>query len=182
MLVEQNRGDHSWGIVSEFRVGADSGTDRPSILFSSGYNSDTWTVGFGYVDSNFRINRDHGYRNGSWGTTLMVMDRSGNVTFSGNVTAYSDRRLKTEIKRIENAGDIVRRLEGVSFKYREDGRDGIGLIAQDVELVLPQIVGEATSSDGSTHKNVAYGNVVAVLIEAIKELQDEIEVMKSKLN
>jgi hypothetical protein len=76
----------------------------------------------------------------------------------------------------------VRRLEGVSFKYREDGRDGIGLIAQDVELVLPQIVGEATSSDGSTHKNVAYGNVVAVLIEAIKELQDEIEVMKSKLN
>jgi len=181
-LFEQTHGNHSWGIVSEFRVGASGGSDRPSILFSSGFNSDTWTVGFGYVDSNFRINRDHGHRNGSWGTTLMIMDRSGNVTFSGNVTAYSDRRLKTDIKRIENAGDIVRRLEGVSFKYRENGQAGIGLIAQDVELVLPQIVGEATSSDGSTHKNLAYGNVVAVLIEAIKELQIEVAALKSTLH
>jgi len=59
LLCEQTRGDHSWGIVGEFRVGADAGTDRPSILFSTAYNTDTWTVGFGYAgDSNFRINRD----------------------------------------------------------------------------------------------------------------------------
>ena len=181
-LFEQTHGNHSWGIVSEFRVGASGGSDHPSILFSNGFNNDTWSVGFGYTDSNFRINRDHGWRNQQWGTTLMIMDRSGNVTFSGNVTAYSDRRIKTDIKRIENAGDIVRRLEGVSFKYLEGGRDGIGLIAQDVEEVLPQIVGEATSSNGSTYKNVAYGNVVAVLIEAIKELQNEVAALKSTLH
>jgi hypothetical protein len=182
MIVEQNRGDHSWGIVSEFRVGADAGTDRPSVLFSSGHNSDTWTVGFGYVDSNFRINRDHGYRNGNWGTTLMTLDRSGNVTFAGNVTAYSDRRLKQNIKRIGSASEIVRQLEGVSFEYIEDGRRGIGLIAQDVELVLPELVGESTTSTGETYKNVAYSNIVAVLIEAVKELQVELAEVKGKLH
>jgi hypothetical protein len=181
-LAEQNRGDHSWGIVGEFRVGADAGTDRPSVLFSSGYNSDTWSVGFGYVDSNFRINRDHGYRNGNWGTTLMTLDRSGNVTFAGNVTAYSDRRLKQNIKRIGSASEIVRQLEGVSFEYIEDGRRGIGLIAQDVELVLPELVGESTTSTGETYKNVAYSNIVAVLIEAVKELQVELAEVKGKLH
>ena len=183
LLCEQTRGDHSWGIVGEFRVGADAGTDRPSILFSTAYNTDTWTVGFGYAgDSNFRINRDHGWRQSSWGTTLMVMDRSGNVTFTGNVTAYSDRRLKTDIEKIDNALHLVKMLEGVTFKYKEDGRDGVGLIAQDVEKILPAVVGEATTSTGDTYKNVAYGNIVAVLIEAIKEQQSEIDELKNRLN
>jgi len=182
-LFEQTYGNHSWGIVGEFRVGADGGSDRPSILFSSGYNTNTWSVGFGSgSDSNFRINRDHGHRNGSWGTTLMTMDRDGNVTFAGNVTAYSDRRLKQNIKRIDNALALVDRLEGVTFNYIDGNRDGIGLIAQDVEQVLPSVVGESTSSDGSTFKNVAYGNIVAVLIEAIKELRSEVAELKSKLN
>jgi hypothetical protein len=175
-LFEQTYGDHSWGIVGEFRVGNSSGSDRPSILFSSGYNSNTWSVGFGSgSDDNFRINRDHGWRNSSWGTTLMVMDRSGNVTFTGNVTAFSDRRMKKDIKRLSNALALVRKLEGVSFRYREDGREGIGLVAQEVEKLIPAVVGDATLSSGETYKNVAYGNIVAVLIEAVKELADMVE-------
>jgi len=175
-LFEQTYGNHSWGIVGEFRVGNSGGSDRPSILFSSGYNSNTWSVGFGSgSDDNFRINRDHGYRNSSWGTTLMVMDRSGNVTFTGNVTAFSDRRMKKDIKRLSNALALVRRLEGVSFRYKEDGREGIGLVAQEVEKLIPAVVGDATLSSGETYKNVAYGNIVAVLIEAVKELADMVE-------
>jgi len=175
-LFEQTYGNHSWGIVGEFRVGNSGGSDRPSILFSSGYNSNTWSVGFGSgSDDNFRINRDHGWRNSSWGTTLMVMDRSGNVTFTGNVTAFSDRRMKKDIKRLSNALALVRRLEGVSFRYKEDGREGIGLVAQEVEKLIPAVVGDATLSSGETYKNVAYGNIVAVLIEAVKELADMVE-------
>jgi len=64
LLVRNQYGNHSWGIVAEFRVEASGGTDRPSILFSSGYNSWTWSVGYGYADDNFRINDRHGWRNG----------------------------------------------------------------------------------------------------------------------
>jgi hypothetical protein len=180
---ENQNGDNSWGIVSEFRVGNNgSGTDRPSILFSNGYDSNTWTVGFGYADSSyFRINRDHGFRNGNWGTTLMQMDRSGNVTFSGNVTAYSDERIKTNIKKIDNALGIVRQLNGVTFDYIEDGRHGLGVIAQNVEKVLPMLVSEMPSSNGQIYKNVAYGNMVGVLIEAAKEQDQEIVDLRNRV-
>lgn len=106
-------GDHSWGIVQEIRIDGSAGTDRPSLLFSNGYDSNTWTVGFGYADSSyFRINRDHGHRNGSWGTTLFYMDRSGNVTISGamNASAYyytSDQRLKKNIINLNRNSDEV---------------------------------------------------------------------------
>ena len=180
---QNTSGDNSWGIVSEFRVGGAPGSDRPSILFSNGFDTNTWTIGFGYADSSyFRINRDHGYRNGDWGTTLMAMDRSGNVTFTGNVTAYSDERIKTNIKKIDNALGIVRKLEGVTFDYLADGRAGLGVIAQRVEEVLPMLVSESTSSNGQTYKNVAYGNMVGVLIEAAKEQDQEVVDLRARVD
>ena len=82
---ENQYGDNSWGMVGEFRIGSGSSTDRPSILFSTGYNTDTWSVGFGYYgDSNFRIKYDHGYRNGGWGTSAFEIDRSSNVWMYGS--------------------------------------------------------------------------------------------------
>ena len=87
-LFQNQNGDNSWGIVSEFRVASTaSGYDRPSILFSSAYNTNTWSVGYGYSDDNFRINMDHGHRNGGWGTTALLIDRSSNVTASGSFRA-----------------------------------------------------------------------------------------------
>ena len=93
-------GNHSWGIVHEFRVGdrstqsVPSGTDRPSILFSSGYNTTTWSVGFGYVDNDFRIKQNHGHINQSWGTERFRINTSGEV-FIGNslygANAYFNR-------------------------------------------------------------------------------------------
>jgi hypothetical protein len=179
---QNTSGDNSWGIISEFRVNGSPGTDRPSILFSNGFDSNTWTVGFGYADSDyFRINRDHGFRNQQWGTTLMQMDRSGNVTFTGNVTAYSDERIKTNIKKIDNALGIVRQLNGVTFEYIEDGRHGLGVIAQNVEKVLPMLVSEIPSSNGQMYKNVAYGNMVGVLIEAAKEQDQEVIDLRARV-
>jgi hypothetical protein len=101
-------------------------------------------------------------------------------TFTGTVTApnfvsSSDARLKTDIETIGDALNLVRDLRGV--RYTMDGAPGIGVIAQEVEPILPEIVSEA---DGL--KRVAYGNLVGLLIEAIKVLADEIDHLKGKAN
>lgn len=95
---------------------------------------------------------------------------TGDFTSPGNVTAYSDERLKTNIRTIDNALDKVSQLRGVYFD--KDGKASTGVIAQEIEKVLPEVVlnGE--------YKSVAYGNVIGVLIEAIKELKSEIEELK----
>jgi hypothetical protein len=88
MLVTNSFGNHSWGITGEFRIEANGGADRPSILFSNGFDSQTWSCGYGYNDSGFfRINHDHGHRNGSWGTTDFYIDRGGNSYSNGSSRA-----------------------------------------------------------------------------------------------
>jgi hypothetical protein len=83
-----NQGDNSWGIVGEFRVNGGPGGDRPSIMFSNGFDSNTWSCGFGFADSGlFRIKHDHGHRNQSWGTTDFSVDRGGNTFSEGSSRA-----------------------------------------------------------------------------------------------
>jgi hypothetical protein len=185
LSVRAEQGNHSWGITQELRVNATSG-DSPSLLFSKGGTSNTWSIGYGFNDTDvFRIKRDHGYINQDWGTTLMSMDRSGNVTFAGNVTAYSDERLKENIKTLENAVAIVNKMRGVRFNWKETGEEAIGVIAQEIEAVeeVSCLVSE-TPEDGSSsfrQKNVAYGNMVGLLIEAIKEQQAHIETLQQRI-
>ena len=99
---------------------------------------------------------------------------TGNFVASGNVTAYSDERLKSNIETIPNALEKVNALRGVTFD--KDGKRGLGVIAQEVEKVLPEVVLE-----GEEYKSVAYGNIVGVLIEAVKELTKEVEDLKKQL-
>jgi hypothetical protein len=90
-------------------------------------------------------------------------------------TTSSDARLKENVKTINNAVGIVNSLRGVS--YTKDGKEQIGVIAQETERVLPQVVSQG--DDG--FKSVAYGNVVGLLIEAIKEQQQTINQLQSRL-
>jgi len=90
----------------------------------------------------------------------------------------SDERLKENIIQINNAVEIIENLEGVSFNWKEGGEKSIGLIAQNVEKVLPELV--LTDNDG--YKSIQYANLVAVLIEAVKEQQKEIDELKNQLN
>jgi hypothetical protein len=96
---------------------------------------------------------------------------TGNFTATGNVTAYSDRRLKEDIQIIDNALDKVKALGGYTYSRTDIGERQTGVIAQDVLAVLPEAVVE--SEDG--YYGVAYGNMVGLLIEAIKEQQQQIE-------
>ncbi len=101
---------------------------------------------------------------------------AGNANFSGTVTANSDETLKENVVGITNALDKVMDLRGVYFNRigkNYDDRE-IGVIAQEVEKVLPELVKE--NPDGT--KAVAYQNMVAVLIEAIKEQQEQINELK----
>jgi hypothetical protein len=108
---------------------------------------------------------------------------TGNFTASGTVTANSDIKLKTNIKPIENALEKVTKMRGVEFdRIDRDNEHQIGVIAQEIEQVVPEVV-----SDNFGTKAVAYGNITAVLIEAIKEqqtminsLKEEIEELKKK--
>ena len=100
-----------------------------------------------------------------------------NLVASGNITAYSDATVKDNIQTIEYALEKVLKLRGVEFDRNDlDGKPHqIGVIAQEIEKVIPEVV--ITNDDGL--KSVAYGNLSGLLIEAIKELKAEIDELKS---
>ncbi len=112
---------------------------------------------------------------GSTITALTVdMSAAGAATFNNDVTAFSDVMLKEEIDTIDNALDRVQGMRGVFFKRKDfAGSRQTGVIAQEVEPFLPEVVRE--TKDEKKIKSVAYGNMVGVLIEAIKELNAKIE-------
>ena len=103
------------------------------------------------------------------------IDVSGSIVADSTITASSDRRLKENIETIPNALEKVQAITGVTFDRNdlEDSRQ-TGVIAQDVEAVLP----EAVRENDKGIKSVAYGNMVGLLIEAIKELKAEIDILK----
>ena len=96
---------------------------------------------------------------------------SGSITATGDVTAFSDARLKVDIERIAGALDKVRKLRGVTFTRRDSGARGLGVVAQELAPIVPDAV--LTHEDGLL--SVAYGNLVGLLIEAVKELADHVD-------
>ena len=85
--------------------------------------------------------------------------------------SLSDVTLKENISGISDALSIIRNLRGVQFDWKQSGKHSIGMIAQEVESILPEIVGTLNNDK----KTVAYGNMIGILVEAIKELNEKIE-------
>lgn len=98
----------------------------------------------------------------------------GNLIMVGNVTAYSDSRLKKDLVKIDNALDKVDYLTGYTYTRTDTGERQTGLIAQDVQRVLPEAV-----VDSGEYLSVAYGNIIGLLVEAIKELRQEVKDARS---
>ena len=118
---------------------------------------------------------------GGSGITALTLDMSaaGAATFNNDVTAFSDERLKENIETIPNALDKVCQMRGVTFNRTDfDGEKQMGVIAQEVEKIIPEVVKEDDSEDKI--KSVAYGNMVGVLIEAIKDLKAEVDELKNR--
>ena len=117
------------------------------------------------------------------GITALTIDMSGAgaATFNNDVTAFSDKRLKTNISPIENALEKIMQMQGVNYKRKDvqNARNQVGVIAQDMEKILPEVV--ITADDDPKTKSVDYGKLTAVLIEAVKELSNEVKHLKQQI-
>jgi hypothetical protein len=110
------------------------------------------------------------------GTTfLMSGSYTGSFTATGDITAYSDESLKTNIQTIDGALGKVEAVRGVTFDRIEDGSTSTGVVAQELLAVLP----EAVHTDANGVHSVAYGNITGLLIEAVKELSAEVKELKN---
>jgi hypothetical protein len=109
---------------------------------------------------------------------------NGNVNVSGNVTtdySASDINLKENLVKIDDSLCKVSILSGYTFNYINRPNERVaGLVAQEVERVLPEAVYEFENSEGEVYKAVRYGNIVSLLVEAIKELSEKVERLENK--
>lgn len=108
--------------------------------------------------------------------TALTLDMSaaGAATFNNDVTAFSDKRLKTDIEPIANSLQKVMAMQGVYYKRNdvENAKTQVGVLAQDMEAILPEVV--MTADDEMQTKSVDYGKLTSVLIEAVKELSNDV--------
>lgn len=111
------------------------------------------------------------------GTLAATFDTSQNLTVAGTVTAQSSIALKDNVETISDALAKVMNLRGVEFDYKANGRHSIGVVAEEVENVFDCLVVETNGV-----KSVAYQNLTAVLIEAVKELTAQVNTLKTELN
>ena len=149
----------------------DGGTEIALLaLDNSGY----FDIYSSVSDSDIRLRGNDG---GSLITALTLdMSEAGAATFNNNVTAYSDERLKSNIETLEDGLAKVEQLRGVT--YTRDEKENIGVIAQEVEKILPEIV--LTADDEMGTKSVDYSRITAVLIEAVKDLSARVKELENK--
>ena len=192
-------------------VGANSSQSNPIYTIGSAYNPSTTTlsnmygIGFSHTNASFI-----GFAGSSgWGmyvasdgdARIYLSGQQGQGYFTGNITAYaSDERLKTNIKPVQNALDKVCQLRGVEFDWVDNitseydfhpqTMHETGVLAQNVAEHIPDAVTEApmnanyTAKNGTDHQflTVDKEKIIPVLIEAIKELKAEIDMLKGEVN
>jgi len=125
------------------------------------------------IDSdNDQANRNFSIKDGSGTNLLLVLD-TGDVTATGDVIAFSDKKLKKNIKTLD--GSKVYKMRGVSFDRIDTDKASSGVIAQEMQEIAPELVNESEGTLG-----VAYGNLTGYLIEAIKELEARIKILENK--
>ena len=111
----------------------------------------------------------------------IALSSTGSIVAEGDITAFgtvSDITQKENIVKIEGALDKIAKVSGYTYNYIGNSTPMTGVIAQEFEEVLPQVVYETKLLDGTMSKAVRHGNIVGLLIEAIKELKAEIEELK----
>jgi hypothetical protein len=148
-------------------------TNRIALL---GYNPNDKTTDYGlYVTAL----KNHFSGKVGIGITNPAYELDVLGTIQGTTVTQSDERLKTNIQKLENALEKLSALEGVSYEWRDTNRGSgthLGLIAQQVEKTVPEVVTE----DSKGVKAIAYSELTGLMIEAIKELKAEVDALKNK--
>jgi hypothetical protein len=101
------------------------------------------------------------------------------INASGDINSTSDERLKHDIKKVENATDILNQIDGVKFKWNSNNKESLGVIAQQVENILPELV--SSNQPDYEYKKVNYNGLIAVLVEAVKQQQIQINKLEEKI-
>jgi hypothetical protein len=161
-------------------------------------------LGNGTDPGNYFDNTTHYFRSRGAGSTFATINSTGlsvtgGISATADITAFSsDKRLKTNVEKIESPIEKVMKISGYRFSWNELAQsllpitriDGnVGFIAQEVEKVLPEIIriapfddlGDGTSKSGEKYLTVQYEKIVPLLVEAIKELQKEVQDLKNKI-
>jgi len=182
--VKTNSGDMTFDSAGDIILDAD-GAD---VVFKDGgttiakfiNSSSDFVIATDVDDKDFIIK---GQDSTSEITALTIdMSAAGAATFNNDVTAFSDERLKEDIQPITDGLEKVMQLQGVTYKRNDvtDAKTQIGVIAQQVEPILPEVV--LTADDEMQTKSVDYAKMTAVLIEAVKELKQEVTQLKQQIN
>jgi len=160
-------------INNNYRLGVESATGGALVWYSRGdANAQTFLAGSTASTSDFYI---------TVGNSQGVHLAYGTTSWA----AYSDERLKNINNNIDNAVNDLMTLKAVNFSWKSDStnKENLGLIAQDVEKVFPQIVDKSkkpNSEDKTEYLSVRYTELVPVLVKAIQELKQELEILKNK--
>lgn len=158
-LLQNNLGDKTFGTLTAASLTSTGATSTDSLEVTNAITAGSMTINSG------------------------PLNVTGSITATDEITAFgsfSDINRKENIEKIENALDKVEALSGYTFNYIGDDRRITGVIAQEVEPVLPEVVYDTFDEKGNEVKAVRYANMMGLVIEAIKELRQEIENLKSK--
>ena len=163
------------GMGKEVGYGAAAlASDQRGVIYQIGRDTNDY-INVGTDQINFFID----------GSEDMRLQDTGTLQVEGDVVAYStvissDEKLKDNVETIDGALDKVKQLKGVTFNYKSNGKASGGIIAQDVEKVLPSLIKEQNTLDGSdTFKTVDYNGLVGLLIESVKELSNKLDECKN---
>jgi hypothetical protein len=189
------------GAFAATTLGAPSFTNDSSgqiMIQNAGGAGDSDVAGIAFHCSNYYGSKLHlradGYMGmGGWSASAWrwyVDLNNGNMTAAGNVTAYSDIRLKENITPLQDSLYKIKQLNGVRFTWKDipdvvgtPGKADFGIIAHEVEAVAPELISESAhkSPDGDPYKTVAYDKLVPMLIEAIKDLSGQVDDMRKQI-
>lgn len=144
--------------------------------------NNSFTGAVGEISVNTSVNAIRVHDGSTVGGFEIAKSDLSNISNVGVITATdfnsaSDIKLKENIHSIENPLSKVMQINGVGFRWKDTQENSIGVIAQDIEDILPELVKESEH-----HKSVNYNGLIGVLIEAVKEQQRQIEELKILIN
>jgi trimeric autotransporter adhesin len=185
-VLNANTGNFSGAVTLGTTLFANGGTGTAGqVLVSGGGANAYWgAAGISIVNDVstdatryllFNENTSGSRSNVGVSSTKLTFNPSSGVLSTVEFVATSDERLKSDISTIPMALKRVSEIRGVNYTFTDSGRRSMGLIAQEIESTFPEVVN--TDVDG--YKSINYGSLVGVLIEAIKELRQEIEELKN---
>ena len=134
-----------------------------------------------------------GTSSSNYGTGRFQIDQSGNITCTGDFAAFtsiSDKRLKTNIIKLDSSIDIIKKLNPVKFNWKyndfilenKQGTEDVGFIAQEIEEVIPLAAGEyKVINSEETYKNIKYERIIPYLVKSIQELIDKVDRLEQEI-